>query len=104
MSPPAGCGPRATGFDALWGLAGSGGSEVPVDEPAEAITTLDRAGGEGDHIGLWLGDTLVEPLMGPGLVVVVEELGQHAHQVSATEDQKVVEALAPGCATKSLGE
>ena len=55
-------------------LAGSGGAEVLVDEPAEAITALDRAGGEGNHIGRWLGDTLVEPLMGPGLVVVVEEL------------------------------
>ena len=75
-----------------------------MDEPAEAITAFDRAGGEGDHIGRWPGDTLVEPLLGPGLVVVVEELGQHAHQVSATEDQEVVNALAPGCAAKPLGE
>ena len=75
-----------------------------MEEPAEAITALHRAGGERDRVGRWPGKALVEPLMGAGLVVVVDELCQHALQVPATEDQEVVEALSPSCAAKPLGE
>src|SRR5215467_6501650 len=82
--------------------SGSGGAAVLVDEPAEAITALHRAGGERDRVCRWPGEALVEPLMGASPVVVVEELGQHALQVPAAEDQEVVEALAPSCADESL--
>src|SRR5215472_1550320 len=83
--------------------SGSGGAEVLVEKPAEAITALHRAGGDGDHICRWPGEALVEPLMGAGPVVVVDELRRHALQVPPAEDQEVVEALAPRCANKSLG-
>jgi len=82
---------------------GSSGAEVLVQKPAEAITALHRAGREGDHICRWPGEALVEPLMGVGPVVVVDELRQHALQVPPAEDQEVIQALAPRCADKSLG-
>ena len=83
---------------------GSSGAEVLVQKPAEAITALHRAGREGDHICRWPGEALVEPLMGVGPVVVVDELRQHALQVPPAEDQEVIQALAPRCADKSLSD
>jgi len=75
-----------------------------VEEPAEAIMALHRAGGDGEQVDRWPGEALVEPLMGAGPVVVVEELGQYALQVPAAEDQEVVEALSPSCADESLSD
>src|SRR5262249_39823166 len=89
-APTAGGGTGVIGYHGAAGADGSGGAEVLVEEPAEAITTLHRAGGDGDQGGRWPGGARVEPLGGAGPVVVVEELGPHALQVPAAEDQGVV--------------
>jgi len=40
------------------GTGGSGGPEVLVDEPGEAMTALHRAGRDGDHVGRWAVEAL----------------------------------------------
>lgn len=50
-----GCGPAAMG---CVGTGGSGGPEVLVDEPGEAMTALHRAGRDGDHVGRWAVEAL----------------------------------------------
>jgi hypothetical protein len=47
---------------------------------------------------------LVQPLVWPCLVVVLNELLEHVLQVASTPDQQVVQALAPGCPHPPRGE
>lgn len=63
---------------------------VLVEDRAEAIEALDRPGRQSDQFGWLRGSALLDPLMRPGVVVVVDGLGHHRLQVSATEDQHSV--------------
>jgi len=48
-----------------------------VEQTAEAISTVHLAAGGNDRIGWRARHSLLEALVRPGLVVVIEELGQH---------------------------
>jgi len=47
---------------------------------------------------------LPQPLVRPGLLVVLDELPQHVLQMAAPQDQQMVQDLAPGCPHPSLRE
>ena len=65
-----------------------------ASEPVVALHRPGRQGGERDQAGGAVRRTLSETLVGPCLVVVIDELGQHPLQVMRTEDQQVVKQLA----------
>jgi len=67
-----------------------------MEQTAEAIWTLHVAAGGNDRIGWRTRHSLLEALVRPGLVVVIEELGQHPFKVSLAKDRQVVEALSAG--------
>ena len=46
----------------------------------------------------------LEALVRPGLVVVIEELGQHPFKVSLAKDRQVVEALSAGAPHLTFSE
>jgi hypothetical protein len=54
-----------------------------VDEPAEAIAPLDRPGRQRVHFSWLTGSALVDPLVRPGVEVMVDEFGQHFLQMTA---------------------
>jgi hypothetical protein len=76
-------------------VTSSGGSAVLVEDPAEAIAAHDRPRRQRDEVGRRTGSPLLDPLMGPGVVVVADELGQHPLHVPATEDQHPVSGTRP---------
>ena len=67
-----------------------------MEQVSETITALHRTGRHPGLVGRPAVPPLPEPLVGPGLVAVLEELAQHLLQVLTTEDQQAVEDLAPG--------
>jgi hypothetical protein len=76
-----------------------------VEEAAETIATLHQTSiGEDDGIRRQTGRPLSKTLMWPGVVVVLDELAEDMFEVSAAEDQQVVEALAANGANPALGE
>ena len=78
-----------------------------MDEAAEAVVAFDIGGrhdGERDRVNRAVGRSLVKALVRPGLVVVVDELGQHSLQVPPAEDQQVVEQLPTYGANPALGD
>jgi hypothetical protein len=85
-------------------VSSSCGPAVLVDQAAKPISALDPAGRHGDHVHRLVGPALREALVRPSPVIVLDELGQHRLQVPPTEDQQVVECLAPCCPHPSFGE
>src|SRR5665213_720714 len=72
---------------------------------AESVDSLDL------HRGIkWLGrdvgdrDLEIDPAMRPSCVVMLDELGEHAFEVTRVSDEQPIEALATGGANESLGE
>jgi hypothetical protein len=64
-----------------------------MEQTAEAISTLHLAAEGDDRVGWRTRHSLLEALVRPGLVVVIEELGEHALQVLPAENQQVVQGL-----------
>ena len=64
-----------------------------MDDTTEAIAPLERPGRQRMRFGWLSRSELVEPLVRPGVEVVVDELGQHFLQMTAAEDQHVVQHL-----------
>ena len=60
-----------------------------MEQATEAISTLHRAIQGDDRVGWRTGHSLIEALVRPGLVVVIDELGQHFLQVPPAEDPSV---------------
>jgi hypothetical protein len=87
-----------------FGVTSSGGPAVLVEQATKAVTALHRTGPHPDLVGRLGGPPLPEPLVRPGLVVVLDALDQHPLQLPPTEDQQVVEDLAPGCPHPALRE
>jgi hypothetical protein len=46
-----------------------------VEDPAEAIAALDPPGRQREHFGWLTGSALPDPLVRPGVVLMVDELG-----------------------------
>jgi len=65
----------------------SSGAVVLMEQTTKTISALHRTGRQRDHACWFMGSALPEPLMRPGIVVVLDELDQHPLQVSPTEDQ-----------------
>src|SRR5665213_641447 len=72
---------------------------------AESVDSLDL------HRGIkWLGrdvgdrDLEIDPAMRPSCVVMLDELGEYAFEVTRVSDEQPIEALATGGANESLGE
>ncbi len=61
-----------------------------MEQAPETIMALHWTGRHPDLAGRCTGSALPEPLVRPSLVVMLDELTQHALQVLATEDQQVV--------------
>lgn len=68
-----------------------------------AIAAQNRSGLRGSGRFNVSRRALLQPLMRPGLLVVLDELRQHVLQMPAPEDQQMVEDLAPGCPNPPLG-
>ena len=68
-------------------VTSSGGAVVLMEDPAQAIAALDRPGRQWDHFGWLTGSALLDPLMGSGVVLMVDELGKDLLQVPAAQDQ-----------------
>jgi hypothetical protein len=66
-----------------------------MDEATEPIPALHPAVRHDDPIDGHAGPTLSESLVRPSVVIVLDELLQHSLQVPSTEDQQLVQALAP---------
>src|SRR5262249_2472916 len=75
---------------------------VLVEDPTKPIAALDAPGRQWDHVGRLTGSALLDPLVWPGVVVVVDVLSQHLVQMPAAEDQHVVQNLTPGGAHPAL--
>jgi hypothetical protein len=67
-----------------------------VEQTAKVISTFHFAAEGDDGVGWRTRHSLLEALVRPGLVIVIEELGQHPLQVSPAKDQQMVEALSAG--------
>src|SRR5687767_8928301 len=52
----------------------------------------------------WRGDTLVQPLMRPGLIVKVDIFPRQPSQVPLTEDDEVIEAFATDTAQQPFAD
>jgi hypothetical protein len=74
-----------------------------VKHASQAIAAQNRSGLRGFGRVEVPRRALLQPLMRPGLLVVLDELPQHALQMPAPEDQQMVEDLAPGCPDPPLG-
>ena len=85
-------------------VSSSRGPAVLVDQAAKPIPALDPASRNGDHVRRLVGPVLREALVRPIPVIVLDEFRQHRLQVPPTEDQQVVECLAPCCPHPSFGE
>ncbi len=66
-----------------------------MEQASKAVAALHPPGRERDHVGRLAGWALLQPLMRPGVVIVLDELAQHPPQVPSPEDEKVVEHLPP---------
>ena len=75
-----------------------------MDQSTQAILAHDSARRQGRHRGLAARRPLVQALVWPGLVIVLNELLEHVLEVATTQDQQVVQALAPGCPHPAFGE
>jgi len=75
-----------------------------MDEAAEAIFAHQFAARHHPQRSRGPGQSLVEPLMRPGPMVVLDESGEHALQVASAEDQEVVQTLLAGSAYEPLGD
>src|SRR5262245_44192740 len=82
----------------------SGRPEVLVEHASKAVAALHPPGRERDHVGRLAGSALLQPLVRPGVVVVLDELAQHPLQVTSSEDEQVVEPLPPTRADKPLSD
>jgi hypothetical protein len=88
-----------------WSRAYSGRlAEVLVKHAAQTMPAQYRSGLRGCCRCLLPERALSQALVGPGFLVVLDELPQHVLEVAATKDQQVVEELPPGCPHPSLGE
>ena len=75
-----------------------------MDQPAEPITALHRAAHADDPVDRVPWATLPESLVGPGLVIVLDELLQHLFQMPPAKDKQVIQTLAPNGPNPAFGE
>src|SRR5499427_5027805 len=85
-------------------VTSSGSPAVLMDEAAEAIFAHQFAARHHPQRSRRPGQSLVEPLMRPGPMVVLDESGEHALQVASAEDPEVVQTLLAGSAYEPLGD
>jgi len=78
--------------------------EVLVEHASKAVAALHPPGPERDHLGRLVGSALLQPLVRPGVVVVLDELAQHHLQVPSPEDEQVVEHLPPARTDEPLSD
>ena len=64
-----------------------------MEHASKTVAALHPPGRERDHVGWLAGSALLQPLVRPGVVVVLDELAQHPLQVPSPEDEQVVEHL-----------
>ena len=67
-------------------VTSSGGPAVLVDHAAEPIRAHQFAARRRRVLGRRAGQSLLQPLMRPSVVVVLDEHGQHTLQMPAAED------------------
>ena len=72
-----------------------------MEQASEPVAPLQPPGRERHHVGRLAGSALIQPLVRPGVVVVLDELAQHPLQVPSPEDEQVVEHLPPARADKT---
>ena len=48
-----------------------------MEQASKAVAALHPPGRERDHVGRLAGSALLQPLVRPGVVVVLDELAQH---------------------------
>ena len=75
-----------------------------MEHASKAVAALHPPGRERDHVGRLAGSALLQHLVRPGVVVVLDELAQHPLQVASPEDEKVVEHLPAAGADEPLGD
>jgi len=81
-----------------------GRSIVFVDQATQAILAHDSARRRRRHRGLAARRSRVQTLVWPCLLVVLNELPEHVLEVTTTQDQQVIQALAPDCPHPPFGE
>ena len=72
--------------------------------PPRRSWSLHRAESGRDLIGRRPWSALIDTLVGPGLMVVPQELAEHPLQVPPTEDEHMIEQLSAGCAHPALAK
>ena len=83
-------------------VTSSGRPAVLVEDPAKPIAALDPPGPQWGRVGRLRGSALLDPLVRPSVIVVINVLSQHLLQVPAAKDQHAVQHLSPGRAHPAL--
>ena len=85
------------------GLIHAAARWVFVDQSAKAISAHDPARCHRLMGYLPTRSPLAQSLVWPRLLVVLNKLAEHVFKVATTEDQRVIDDLAPGCSHPPFG-